>query len=111
VAIASAAYAEQVGRYRHCPDNSGRTKIWYPRTTASATLTERGLTPLFFEALEGGTVIGFKISPRGVDHLAAWNNHDVYSCQWFMASKQLSNEAFRPVAHHGVAELPAGGDA
>jgi hypothetical protein len=64
-----------------------------------------------FDAPEGSKVIGFKISPRGVDHLAARNNNYVYACQWFMGLEQLPHESFRPVSDHRIPNLLARGDA
>jgi hypothetical protein len=68
--------------------------------------TETGLALL--KALECGTVIGFNVPPGRIDHLPARNNDDVYPCQWFTGSKQLSNEPFRPVTDDRVPDFLAG---
>jgi hypothetical protein len=69
------------------------------------------LAPLFFEARECSTVIGFNIPPSGMDDLTARNNDDVYIFQWFNVAKQLANETFRPVPHNRVTNFLGGGDA
>ena len=76
---------------------------------ASAERTETGLG--LFKALECSTVVGFNVPPGRIDHLPARNNDDVYSCQWFAASKQLANEPFRPVTDDRVPYFLAGRDA
>ena len=65
----------------------------------------------FFKALECGTVVGFNVPPGRIDHLPARNNNDVYTCQWFAASKQLANEPFRPVTDDRVSDFLAGRNA
>ena len=75
---------------------------------ASTTRTETGLALL--KALECGTVVGFNVPPGRIDHLPARNNDDIYTSQWFAASKQLANEALRPVADDRVSNLVAGRD-
>ena len=65
----------------------------------------------FFKALECSTVVGFNVPPGCINHLPARNNDDVYSCQWFAASKQLANESFRPVTDDRVSNFLAGRDA
>ena len=98
-------------------------RIWYPRTHASAR-PEKGdgslfstiigfplgkKTPVpFFKSLEGSTVVRFNVSPRCIHYLATRNDNYVYSCQYFMASKQLSNQPFRPIPSHGITDLLAG---
>ena len=77
--------------------------------TASARRTETGLALL--EALECSTVIGFNIPPGRIHHLSAWNDYDVYSCQRFAASEQLTNKPFRPVTDDRVSNFLAGRDA
>jgi hypothetical protein len=75
---------------------------------------EKGVRPLFskfFDSLQSGTVVGFNLLPGCLEHLSTRNNHDVYSCQWFMSSEELSNEPFRPVADDRVSYFLAGGNA
>ena len=56
-------------------------------------------TPVpFFNALECGTVIGFNIPPGRGKHLAPRNNNDIYTCQWFMDFKELSNQPFGTIS-------------
>jgi hypothetical protein len=71
--------------------------------------TETGLA--LFKALECSTVVGFNLPPGRIHHLPARNNDDVYSCQWFAASKQLANEPFCPVTDDRVSDFLAGRDA
>jgi hypothetical protein len=61
--------------------------------------------------MQCGTVIGFNVSPRRLEHLTSRDNDDVYGSQWFMDSKQLANEAFRPVSPYRVPDFLAGRDA
>ena len=105
--MASAAYSEQLGTNRHAPvpASIGRTSSWYARTPASAIRMEMvrlkpdatgepdatsrfggaeftvasgfSRTPLF-EALEGGTVVGFQIGPGRRYQLSAWYKYDIY---------------------------------
>ena len=70
--------------------------------------TETGLA--LFKALECGTIIGFNIPPRRINHLAARNYDDIYTCQWFAGSKQLANEPFRPVTDDRISDFLTGRD-
>jgi len=69
------------------------------------------LALLFLEALECSTVVGFYIPPGRIHNLPARNNDDVYTFQRFAASEQFSNEPFRPVADHRVANFLTGRNA
>jgi hypothetical protein len=68
--------------------------------------TETGLA--LFKALQCGTIVGFNVPPGRIHHLAARNNDDIYTCQWFAASKQLANQPFRPVTDDRVSNFLAG---
>lgn len=65
----------------------------------------------FVDALECSTIVGFNIPPGCPENLSTRNNHDVYSCQLFMASKQLSNQPFGSVPRDRVSDFLAGRDA
>ena len=67
--------------------------------------------PLFFEALECSTIVGFNSPPGRIDDLPARNNDDVYAFRRFATSEQFSNEPFRPVADDRVSNFLAGRDA
>src|SRR5688572_2826844 len=63
------------------------------------------------KAFECGTVVGFNVPPGCICHLPARDNDDVYSCQWFTASKQLSNKPFGPVTDDRIPDSLAGRNA
>ena len=76
---------------------------------ARRTLTLRPTSELF-NALECCTVVGFNVSPRGLEHLPARNNDDIYTGQWFVDFKKLSNQPFRPISGDRVSNFLTGGD-
>jgi hypothetical protein len=77
-----------------------------------ATCEKRGLTPLsLFDPLKCGTVVGFNIPPRGLEHLAPRDNNDINTGQRFVDSKELSHQPFRPISRYRIPDFPASGDA
>jgi hypothetical protein len=56
-------------------------------------------------AFEGGAVIGFKGSQRGLEQLATRHDHDVEACRKFSAPENLSYQSFSSVSLNGAAQF------
>ena len=66
--------------------------------------------PLTGGSLEGGSVIGFKDGQAGVKQLTSGHDDDVEALSDFVATKNLSNQSFRPVSLDCAPELPRSSD-
>lgn len=67
-------------------------------------------SPAAQTSCDEGAVIGFKVVQAGVEQLAFGNDHDVEPGRDLVATENLSDQTFCPVAADGAPELPRGRD-
>ena len=63
------------------------------------------------ELLECGTIVGFNIPPRRLEHLPPRDNNDIYTSQWFVDPEQLPHQPLGSISRYRVPNFLAGGDA